>query len=148
MPCSSDIPSDAADPCLIPGDGGVAGTLLWSGDRDVLWFEGERDHVYVIAVDGDVTASLHPPTFWVASGTAPQPGTTAANRPMFRHSDAWAGQISIVAPLDGLYGIRVAPEGSRSFWNYSVRVFESHWSDPDYPTIVEWAGPSEGCELP
>jgi hypothetical protein len=148
MPCSSDLPADAAAPCLVPGDGAVAGTLLSAGDRDVLWFEGERDHVYVVAVDGDVAASLHAPTFWDAPGTGTQPGITPLDRPMFRYSDAWPSQISIVAPLDGLYGIRVAPQGSRSFWNYSVRVFEAQWTDPDYPSIVEWAGPSEGCGLP
>ncbi|MBI5486000.1 MAG: hypothetical protein HY905_01570 [Deltaproteobacteria bacterium] len=148
LPCSNPFPADAADPCLVPPRGAVAGTIRVPFDTDTLWFEGERDHVYVIAVDGDVTASLHAPTFYSAPGVGARPGITPANRPLFRHSEDWPGQISIVAPLDGIYGILVAPEGDRTFWNYSVRIFGSHWTDPDYPSIVEWAGPTAGCGLP
>lgn len=147
LPCANRLASAAAFPCVVEPGAGISGTLSSAADIDQLWFQGEGGHVYVIDVGGDVRASLHAPT-WYDDPGGQRPGTTRDDRPMFRYSEDWPHPIVIVAPIDGLYRLRVSPGGSSTRTNYFVRIFRSAWTEWDYPAIEEWAGPSVACGLP
>lgn len=147
LPCSNGLPSFAAFPCRLDPGPGIAASLSSPTDEDQLWFQAEEGRVYVLDLGGRVTASLYAPTYYQDPGGS-RPGTTRDDRPMFRYSSAWPHPITMVAPLTGLYRLRVSADGGGERSNYFARVYESRWSEVDFPTLDEWAGPTVRCGLP
>jgi hypothetical protein len=125
----------------------IAGTLASAADVDELWFAGQERHVYAIAVDGNVSVSLHAPAHFDPA-TGDLPGTSAVDDPLFRYSGAWRHDMPVVAPHAGLYRLHVVRDGDRPRTNYTVRIYESAWIEPDLPSIREWGGTAVSCGVP